>query len=150
MKRSRSKSVKKSSSNSSKKERNKSVSDKSRSRSSSKNKFYFKQNSAFLTYPHTENKEISKKELGDFLFDTFDCEITVICEEHHKDGGLHLHAWIELKNELYTRDCHIFDFNGCHCHIGKMKDGKKNTRANVLNYMTKEDKELLYYFYIII
>ena len=104
--------------------------------------FYFKQKSVFLTYAHTKNYDIDKKLLGEHLYDTFNCEITVVCLEHHKDGNPHLHAWLEFKTPLNTRNPHIFDYNGCHPNIGQMLDKYKNKRANALNYMLKEDKNL--------
>lgn len=132
---------------------NKSDKSKSKSRSKSPDKkkektinpnFFFKQKSIFLTYPHTEKQNISKQELGDFLLDTFKPEVLVVCCEHHKDGGLHLHAWMEFNEVFYTRNYRLFDFKNNHPNIGRILNASKNTRANALNYMLKEDKELLY------
>lgn len=104
--------------------------------------FYFRQKSVFLTYPHVEKYNIEKKELGEYLYDTFKCEITVVCLEHHKDGNPHLHAWLEWETPFYTRNPHIFDYKNAHPNIGQMLDKYKNKRSNALNYMLKEDENL--------
>ena len=126
--------------------------DNSRSRSKSpvyknKNKFYFKQKSVFLTYPHS-NKDtpIDKVSLGKFLFDSIKCCVVVVCQETHQDGSPHLHAWCEWEQDFYTSNYRIFDFRGHHPNIGQMFDKKKNTRGNALTYMIKEDKELSFSF----
>ena len=121
---------------------------KSRSRSKSpsythKNKFYFNQKSLFLTYPHTEKGiAISRSDLGNYLRDAFKCKIVVVCQEKHADGNPHLHCWLEWDEQFFTSNPRLFDFRGHHPHFGRMKDNKKNTRQNVLNYMIKEDTNL--------
>ena len=45
-------------------------------------KFKFSQKSCLLTYPHTDTYNISKKELGDYLYHKFNCIIIVVFEEH--------------------------------------------------------------------
>ena len=119
--------------------------DNSRDKSKSKEKkggFYFKQKSVFLTYSHTEKTGIQKIELGNYLFETFNCAVTVVCLEHHKDNNPHLHVWLEFKEVLYTRNVKIFDFKNHHPNIGSMRDKFKSSRQNALDYMMKEDKEL--------
>ena len=107
------------------------------------NKIYdFKQKSVLLTYSHIEKYNFSKEELGDYLYDTLKCKITVVCLEHHKDGNPHLHAWLEWEEEFRTRNPHIFDYKDCHPNIGQMFEKHKNTRNNALNYMLKEDNNL--------
>ncbi len=39
----------------------------------------------------------------------FDVERAVVCQEKHEDGEPHLHALIEFKARVTTRDCHYFD-----------------------------------------
>ena len=131
---------------------------KSKSKSKSKNKNYknpnndirnpnnsvfnFNQKSVFLTYAHVENYDFDKKMLGEYLYDKFKCEVTVVCLEHHKDGNPHLHAWLEFDKQFHTRNPHIFDFHYCHPNIGQMLDKYKNSRNNALQYMMKEDEDL--------
>ena len=130
------------SSRSTSKNKNKSRS-KSKKRSySKKGNFYFNQKSVFLTYPHTEKYGISKDELGQYLYTTFNCSVTVVCLEHHQDGNPHLHAWLEFYEQFYTKNYNVFNYKGLHPNIGKMNDIRKNTRENVLNYMLKEDNNL--------
>ena len=140
-KRKRSKSKKSSRSSSKKKNKSRSSS-KYRSYSNEKN-FFFKQKSVFLTYPHIENTGITKEDIGYYLKDTFKCSVTIVCLEHHQDGNPHIHCWLEFEDVLYTKNVAIFDYKGKHPNIGCMKDNKKNTRENVLNYMMKEDDKLL-------
>lgn len=104
--------------------------------------FYFKQKSVFLTYPHVEKYNIQKEELGNYLYDTFNCTVTVVCLEHHQDGNPHLHAWLEWENPFFTKNAHIFDYKDAHPNIGQMLDKYKNKRGNALNYMLKEDQNL--------
>ena len=131
--------------------RSKSKKNKSKSKSKSPNNdirnpsgayFYFKQKSVLLTFAHTEKYGLEKNFLGEYLYDTLKCEVTVVCLEHHKDGNPHLHAWLEWDSPFYTTNAHIFDVKGCHPNIGQMFDKCKNTRNNALTYMIKEDKEL--------
>lgn len=108
-----------------------------------KKKFYFKQKSVFLTYPHTEKgTPINKYDLGLYLYDNLKASITVVCEEKHQDGNPHLHGWIEWENEFYTSNYRVFDYKDHHPHIGSMKNKLKNTRNNVLSYMLKQDTHL--------
>ena len=136
------------------KSRSKSISNSIKGKSKSKSKspiktsyksntnFYFKQKSVFLTYPHTEKSGIEKYELGEYLYDTFKCVITVVALEHHKDGNPHLHAWLEWKDIFYTKNYSIFDFKNHHPNIGQMENKNKNTRHNALQYMLKEDQNV--------
>ncbi len=104
--------------------------------------FNFHQKSVLLTYPHVEKYNIAKNELGEYLYDVFNCSVTVVCLEHHKDGSPHLHAWLEWETPFSTRNAHIFDFKNAHPNIGQMFDKGKNKRSNALNYMLKEDNDL--------
>ena len=110
--------------------------------SKSPSNFYFKQKSCFLTYPHVEKSGMTKEDLGNYLYDTFKCSVTVVCLEHHKDGNPHLHAWIEWEEQFFTRNIRLFDYKGQHPNIGRMQDKRKNTRNNALTYMMKEDNNL--------
>ena len=104
--------------------------------------YHFCQKSVLLTYPHVEKHGIEKEELGNYLYDTLNCKITVVCLEHHKDGNPHLHAWLEWEERFQTKNAHIFDYKNCHPNIGEMFDKGKNTRNNALTYMLKEDNNL--------
>ena len=120
---------------------------KSHSRSKShgkrkKNLFYFNQSSVMLTYSHVERSDFSKKQLADYLYDTFKAKVVVACEEPHKDGNPHYHIWVEFGVPFYSRNCRVFDYRGIHPNIGEMLNKQKNTRNNALTYMTKTDDNL--------
>ena len=76
----------------------------------------------FLTYPRCA---MSKEELLKHLDDKFVGQIKeyVICTEKHKDGGLHLHAYIKFipKKRIRSRS---FDFEGYHPHCEVAKSWK--------------------------
>lgn len=120
---------------------------KSKSRSKSpdkkkKNCFFFYQKSVMLTYSHVEKSNFSKKELADYLHDTFKAVVVVACEEKHKDNNPHYHVWVEFEDKFYSKNCRVFDYKGIHPNIGEMLKKEKNTRGNALNYMTKTDDNL--------
>ena len=108
-----------------------------------KQKYYnFNQKSVMLTYPHTDNPQITKIELGEYLRDHLKADRVVVCQEFHKDGSPHLHAWIEWDERFNSNDPRVFDFKGKHPNIGHMNDKNKNTRGNALTYMMKTDNDL--------
>lgn len=103
-----------------------------------KKAFSVSQKTFLLTYPQSNGLE--KEYILDQLLKT-GANVVVVAQEHHKDGNIHHHAWVEFEAEKHIRDCHFFDIAGFHANIGKVKNAKRNTRANALPYITKEDKE---------
>lgn len=101
-------------------------------------KFDICQKGFLLTYTHCE---LQRAVLGEHLVGLGAC-VVVVARETHGDGEHHLHAWVEFEKKKHVRSMDFFDYPGeRHCNIGVMKDGKKNCRANALQYITKEDKE---------
>lgn len=69
-----------------------------------------------------------------------------ICQEHHKDGGLHLHALIELEKKPDIRDSRVFDLNlqGEVYHpTWRTKIKSKKDELKLHKYIRKEDVEVL-------
>ena len=102
-----------------------------------KQKVDWVQKTFFLTYPQSHN--IDKEDLCTYLVDK-GANVVVVAQEHHKDGNIHHHAWVEFDGVQHIRDPRFFDYYHYHCNIGKIKNTKRNTRQNALAYITKEDK----------
>lgn len=103
-------------------------------------KFRFNASRVFLTYSQTPRrftpqvvlKQITKKaEVKDYL----------ISQEHHKDGGTHIHAYIEFTKKLDTKDSRFFDLEyyrqGYHPNIQKV------TKVHRLWEYIKKDKKYI-------
>lgn len=58
----------------------------------------------------------------------------LVAEEEHKDGGKHLHAFIELEKRINVRDINYLD---CKNEHGNYQSTRK--KWNWLRYLTKED-----------
>lgn len=56
-----------------------------------------------------------------------------IVQEHHKDGGLHLHGYLKLQQKINTTDCHLFDLAGSH---GSYEGCR--SKAKAISYLQKE------------
>lgn len=63
----------------------------------------------------------------------------LIGQEHHKDGDLHLHAYVKYMNQINTRNSKFFDID----YDGKVYHGnyqKAKCAIASIRYITKEDK----------
>lgn len=96
------------------------------------------QKNYFLTYSQAPLIE-TKEELREFLLSK-GAEVVVVAQEHHQDGGIHYHAWVEFSDKKHITE-KFFIFKGYHPDIGKMRDVKRSSRAAAIKYLTKEDKE---------
>lgn len=103
-----------------------------------KSKFEVKQKSFLLTYAQSGN--LTKEEILDALL-AKGAAVVVVAQEHHKSGDIHHHAWVEFESVKHIRDCNYFDVGDRHANIGKVRNAARNTRANAIPYITKEDKE---------
>lgn len=65
----------------------------------------------------------------------------LVAEEHHEDGRLHYHMYIEIDRRIDTTDPRYFDIDGLHPNIGK-KPGKQEW----LNYITKDGNYITNFF----
>ena len=105
-------------------------------------KFYMKQKTFFLTFPHC-NEE--KRSVFNWFLVKHKPDVLLVARETHQDGDFHFHVWLEFDQTITIRDCHYFDFNEYHCNIGKIRKTECNSRKNVIRYMMKEDKDIMYY-----
>jgi hypothetical protein len=105
-----------------------------------KSDFYMSQKSFFLTYP---NCDLDKYKMYLYFLKEYKLNFLAIAKEKHKSGKYHLHIWIELEDRIVIKDSRYFDMDGYHCNIGKMRNEKRSSRATVLQYLSKEDKEIL-------
>lgn len=107
-----------------------------------KNEFYISQKTFFLTFPHCE---YDKKKVFDYFLVKHKPNILIVSQELHQDGSHHLHLWLEFENRITIRDSSYFDLPENHCNIGHMEDKKRNSKNNVIRYLTKFDKDPLVY-----
>lgn len=83
-----------------------------------------------------------KSELYDFLLLKGNIERCIIGQEHHEDGNLHLHAYVEYKNKKDVGFKH-FDWRGFHPNISMHKKGfsPQKSAENCWKYCCKEDHD---------
>lgn len=89
-----------------------------------------------LTYPQTK---LTREEVQNHLSSIREIEKLVVGQEHHQDGNLHLHAFVEFKTKLDNRNVRLWDIKGEHPNVKSVGRGMKNLR-NVVKYCTKEDE----------
>lgn len=91
-----------------------------------------KSKTLFLTYP--QSGAVTKEELLKHLLALLDdVKFARIAEEHHKDGGLHLHAVVVLGTPVRSRNERFFDYLGLHPNIQSCRNISKS-----LEYISKE------------
>lgn len=94
-------------------------------------KFRIQGKNFFLTYPKCD---ISIDQAYETLNYKNTIRYALIAQEKHKDGDLHLHAYIEYVKKLNIRDPKHFDLGDCHGNYQK----PDNIEA-VINYCKKEN-----------
>ena len=102
--------------------------------------FYMSQKTFFLTYPHCD---LEKIQVFNWFMVKFKPEILIVARETHQDDTFHIHVWIQFNKKLTIRKCNYFDINDYHCNITKIKKTKYATIEYALDYLTKEDKNVL-------
>lgn len=102
--------------------------------------FKFDQKSFFLTFPRCE---IEKQTMFNFFLVKHKPNVLIVCKEPHKDGTPHIHVWLEFNEKISSRNPRYFDVQNNHCNISKMRNAKRNSRKNVIKYMTKVDNNPL-------
>lgn len=88
-----------------------------------------------LTYSQCDK---SKEELLEFLQTKGCVNEYCIGQEHHQDGGLHLHAWVSYKEKIRTSDSRYFDMGEFHPNIVRARSKKGS-----IEYCSKDDPEPL-------
>lgn len=88
----------------------------------------------FLTYPRCS---INKQSIYDHLLSLHHpVDKILVAQEHHEDGGLHIHALIIFKSKINIRNERYFDFESYHPNIQGCRSVKKT-----IEYITKTDTE---------
>lgn len=77
----------------------------------------------FLTY--AQSGETTKEELLDFLQRHTNVTWYIIGREAHKDGGYHLHAYLEWNEQKRVRDANYFDYGTLHPNIQTVRNAAK-------------------------
>ena len=96
--------------------------------------FYASQKTFFLTFPHCL---YTKRQVFDYFLVKHKPNIMIVCNEPHVDGSYHIHVWLEYSERITIRNPRYFDINELHCNIGHMENKKRNSKNNVIRYMTK-------------
>lgn len=76
--------------------------------------FRFAAKNVLLTFPRCS---LPPKELFDWIKKTWNTKYVCIGQEHHEDGGLHLHCYIQFKQKFDSKDVRVFDYAGHHPNI---------------------------------
>lgn len=106
--------------------------------------------SLLLTYSNPAQQGLgelasTKEALGDYLRDMEPGPIEVmVAEEHHQDGSLHYHAFVEWAPNQGTVGHNHFDFMGVHPNIQVVR-----RKFAVSNYIQKEDTHPYHFVWII-
>lgn len=83
--------------------------------------FRIKNMKFLITYPHggytDENKLLDKFFT---IRDQRDINYAIACVEHHEDGSIHNHIYVEFKFVVESRNPRIFDLEGHHPNIRKI------------------------------
>lgn len=83
-----------------------------------------------LTY--SQSGDLSQQQLLDHLKTLGLLTNWYISKEEHKDGGKHLHAWVQYAAKIDTEDVRYFDLGLLHPNILKPRENK-----NWINYVIK-------------
>lgn len=95
--------------------------------------FNFNRKTVFLTYPHAK---FDKQAFRDYWEAKHGLSEFVIAEEAHEDGSPHMHAFLQFRDQVHTRDERYFDYEGKHPHINT--PNKKTSIEKVKKYCMKE------------
>ena len=100
-------------------------------------KFRLNSSQLFLTYPQCS---LSRENILEFMKSKFQNNLKdyLICQEVHKDGGLHIHCYISLFDRINYIDPHCLDIIDYHGRYEPMKHKEKT-----IEYLLKEDKNTL-------
>lgn len=85
-----------------------------------------------VTYPQCS---LSKEQAGGLLAALEGVDAVVVAQEHHKESGLHLHAYLKFR-ERRRRPTAFFDIAGFHGNVKNCHNVK-----GWIQYLTKDDKE---------
>lgn len=107
---------------------------------SKKKKWELNAKNLAITYSRCD---VPTQEMFDWLKDVFNPEAICVAQEHHKDGGLHLHVYLRFENPLHIRDERKFDYKGFHPNVQGCRDVKHWTKyiSKCNNFLTTDNIE---------
>nr|QKI29040.1 Rep [Lactuca sativa CRESS virus] len=107
--------------------------------------FRFQAKRVLLTYSQVSER-MTKEVVFHTLMDRYPIQYFLIGEETHEDGGRHIHAVMEFKVKVNSRDVGLFDINDgeevFHPNIKPISRGQVHWKR-ALDYCQKEDPEPL-------
>lgn len=92
----------------------------------------------FLTYPQCT---ASQDDLHSALNNIRDIERAVIVREHHADGEPHLHAAVQFRQRVQSRNARLFDLGAFHCNIQRVRSW-----GACVNYCRKDGGDQTRYY----
>lgn len=96
--------------------------------------FRFQASNVYLTYPHTS---IPLEDFKSSLLRLHpNCSYLVACREHHADGDVHLHAYVEFNERLRHSNPLFWDLETRHPHVKHLRGTKDKQR--VIQYIKKD------------
>lgn len=96
--------------------------------------FRFSARSVLLTYPKCDENPLTAFE---WFKNNFPWKYVCVGQEHHKDGDLHLHAYIQFTKKFESVNCRVFDLDQFHPNIVPSTK-RHHTPANAKRYCAKE------------
>lgn len=94
-----------------------------------KKEFRFQAKRCLLTYSQVDGKIEDHKQIIEGIGNGLPPDIRIsrwVCgREHHRDGGLHFHCYLEFTAKVNSRDPRLFDVRDCHPNIRRVKDPKR-------------------------
>lgn len=107
-------------------------------RRSERGRFRLRTQRVILTYSQISDR-FDKDALGPFLLSLEeDSDCIRVAHEHHRDGGSHMHAYVDWGRVRYTTNPLEFDFGGTHPNIKSIRA----TPWRVYEYVGKEGEIL--------
>lgn len=89
-----------------------------------------------LTYSKCGDRIITRDQLGNHLLSLgHPVECAIVAQEHHKDGSIHYHAFVQYHAQHNFTRCDTWDFQGVHCQAQGCRGP-----AGWIKYLRKEDR----------
>lgn len=99
-----------------------------------------------ITFPKTS---IDKTTVLKYFVNNFDTKEVAVAQEHHEDGSLHIHCYLEFVAKKNIKSPKYFYLPNKYTVYGNtvanIQTIGKKTKESVFNYLLKEDKQCLSY-----
>lgn len=97
--------------------------------------YRFQGRHVFLTYPRCD---LTRDQVNERICANFPVESIVVAQEHHEDGGLHLHVFVRFTRKFDSRNERVFDYDEYHPNIQCPRSPK-----SCYEYCKKADDECI-------